>query len=715
MKKRHLNVIIALILCLSLVGMTFATGTTASAQEGTGTISGTVYEADGVTPIYNVHIQAYDATTGEHSSSTDTDSSGNYTLADLPVGSYLVQAEASWYGLGYANEYYDNVYTRDEATPVPVTVSQDTPNINFSLGPGGTISGTVYESDNSTPIANVHMHAYDTTTGEHISCRDTDSSGNYTLAGLVGGSYLVQANASRNGLPYATEYYDNVYARDEATSVPVTVSQDTPNINFSLGPDGTISGTVYEADGVTPIANVRMKAYDAATEEGFGSTDTDSSGNYTLAGLPGGNYLVQAEASYHGLPYANEWYNNVYVRDEATPVPVTVSQDTLINFSLEPGGSISGNVNYFDGENFVPIADARVHADDYTTGQRMERIHTDASGNYTLVVPTGSYKVYIHAYDTGLPYATEYYNNKYIKNNADPVTVTAEVNTPDINFTLELGGTISGTVYEADGVTPIYNVNMQAYDATTEEVFVSTDTDSSGNYTLAGLPDGSYLIRARASSHDLPYADEYYDNVYTRDEATPVPVTVSQDTLINFSLGPGGTISGTVYEADEVTPIYDVRMQAYDATTGAGISTSKDTDSSGNYTLTGLPGGSYLVRARASYHGLPYADEYYDNVYIRDEATPVSVTVSQDTPNINFSLGPGGTISGTVYESDNTTPIYNVRMQVYDATTEEYFTSTDTDASGNYTLAGLSGGSYLVKAEASYRGLPYANEYYDNV
>ena len=54
-------------------------------------------------------------------------------------------------------------------------------------------------------------------------------------------------------------------------------------------------------------------------------------------------------------------------------------------------GTISGRVTMANGG--APVADLHVFAQDFDTGIWTEGTNTDASGDYTLVVPTGSFRV----------------------------------------------------------------------------------------------------------------------------------------------------------------------------------------------------------------------------------------------------------------------------------------------------------------------------------
>ena len=107
---------------------------------------------------------------------------------------------------------------------------------------------------------------------------------------------------------------------------------------------------------------------------------------------------------------------------------------------------------------------------------------------------------------------------------------------------------------------------------------------------------------------------------------------------IDFTLGPGGSISGVVRD-DSGIPIVGASVSASGNSWGSG-STGED----GSYTIANLASGSYDVSAQAD----GYANEYYNNVYDWSAATPVTVTDLTDTPNIDLTLGPGGSKSGAV-------------------------------------------------------------------
>ncbi len=230
-------------------------------------------------------------------------------------------------------------------------------------------------------------------------------------------------------------------------------------------------------------------------------------------------------------------------------------------------------------------------------------------------------------------YFSEYYDNVTDPGSATPVPVTT-IDIPDINFTLTQCGSISGSVYEADGTTPVYGGHVMAFDNVTgdlvDEVYMSS---TSNTYRMGtDLPSGNYLVMAEAEG----YFSQYYDNVTDIGSATPVAVTVPNETSgIDFTLTPGGSISGSVYELDGTTPIYGAHVMAFDNVTHDLVDEVWMSSTSNSYTLGhDMPSGSYLVRAEAT----GYFSEYYDNATDIGSATPVSVTIPDETSGINFNL-----------------------------------------------------------------------------
>ncbi len=404
------------------------------------------------------------------------------------------------------------------------------------------------------------------------------------------------------------------------------------------------------------------------------------------------------QASAYG--YLEEYYNLVYDSNAATLVSVIAPNITSnINFTMNVGGIISGHVYRSDG--ITPVVNATVCALTTGAGSNYEYYGDSAKdGSYTI---TGLYPGNYRVWSSASGYITEYYKEVYYSGAATAVNVTVANDTPDINFTMEKGGVISGHIYQSDGLTPIIGASIYASSIETGDTYSGQGTSASdGSYTITGLRSGNYNFYASAKD----YPTEYYNNIYNPKSATPVSVTAPNSTSnINFTMYKGGSISGHVYNADGAFPANQVMLTA--CLVGAGFSfTANGTSAAdGSYTISNLISGSYRVRTYA----FGYINEYNKDVYDPVSATLVYVTAPNNTPDINFTLDKGGTISGHVYRSDGITPVTNSRVYAYLAGTDfSYISNGFSTADGSYTITGLVSGNYLVQAYSS----GYLTEYY---
>ncbi|MGB0120212.1 MAG: carboxypeptidase regulatory-like domain-containing protein [Solirubrobacterales bacterium] len=195
-----------------------------------GSISGVISIADD--PLGYFCVLAYDST-GTKVRSGHSESDGSYTIVGLPTGSYRLRFHDCFdnYGQTILPEYFDDVAKLSEATPIQVTAGSDTPNIDARLALAGSISGTVTDSTGD-PIAGICMWAYDSD-GTQLSSFRTNSAGNYTIAGLVTGSYRVKFSDC-TGLGFTAEFYANEETLATATPVSVVTGSDTPGIDAQL-------------------------------------------------------------------------------------------------------------------------------------------------------------------------------------------------------------------------------------------------------------------------------------------------------------------------------------------------------------------------------------------------------------------------------------------------------------------------------------------------
>ena len=265
--------------------------------------------------------------------STQTDSSGDYTLDVLYPDSYKVRFR----NCGPANvvsEYYDDKDQFAVADPVVVLEGAETAGINAQLAEGGTMSGTVTDAGGD-PLEDICVGTWSDGVDQGGNGQ-TDSAGEYLIEGLpTANDYVVQfTDCGTNNV--VAEFYDDARLYGDASRVSVTQGAETAGVDAELATGGSISGTVVDEQG-DPLENVCVDADDPKSgsfifiagggQIGISSGLTDVNGEYELQGGYTGNYLIYFYDC-GGNDVISEYYNNEYERRYADRVPVTEGANT---------------------------------------------------------------------------------------------------------------------------------------------------------------------------------------------------------------------------------------------------------------------------------------------------------------------------------------------------------------------------------------------------
>jgi hypothetical protein len=432
----------------------------AGAAIPSGSISGTVTSASSGDPIENINVCAQTESAGGYCYGT-TNANGEYTISGLPAGVYKVSFSAGYVctlwpkctQLNYMTQYYDRKSSPAEAEEVVVTAGSTTSRIDARMVEGGRITGTVTYASDGAPIEEIKV-CPSPVAGEGVEhCAYTNANGEYTIAGLPGGSYKVEfARDSQCESPcpiqnnFITQFYNDKPSYGEAEAVPVTAGSTTSGVDARLVEGGRITGTVTSASGGGPIEEIDVCARPVSGGSYVNCGLTNTRGEYTIRALPSGSYDVvfsTIEACPSGCPrqnYLTQYYHGKSSRTEAEPVPVDAGITTSgIDAQMVTGGQIAGRVTNSLGEN--PIEGIEVCVPGGSEEPSRNCVATNANGEYTIsALMSGSYQVefsseggYNCVPKCAQNYVTQFYNNKPSLTEAEPVSVTAGSTTSGID------------------------------------------------------------------------------------------------------------------------------------------------------------------------------------------------------------------------------------------------------------------------------------------
>jgi hypothetical protein len=388
-------------------------------------------------------------------------------------------------------------------------------------------------------------------------------------------------------------------------SQPATVNNaNVTAMNFSTL-TSSISGTISGAGGNAATVNLSGAATATVT--------ADASGNYAFDGLTDGSYTVTPSKSGFSFSPASR------------PVTLNSANVSGVNFSTVTY-SISGTISGAAGSGAtVQLA-----------GTSTATATTDTSGNYSFTgLQNGAYTV-----TPGKPGFSFSPTNQ-------PVTLNSS-NVTGVNFST-VTYTISGAVSGAGGKGATVSLTGAATATVT--------ADASGNYSFAGLTNGSYTVTPSKSGFSYSPGNR------------SVTISSANVTSVNFSTitySVSGTISGAGGKAATVS------------LTGATTATAT-ADASGSYSFSGLTNGSYTVTPSKT--GFTFTPA--------SQATTIS---NANVPGVNFSTVTYS-ISGKVTGAGGSAATVTLSGAAAATVTA--------DGSGKYTFAGLTNGSYTVTPSKS--------------
>ena len=298
----------------------------------------------------------------------------------------------------------------------------------------------------------------------------------------------------------------------------------------------------------------------------------------------------------------------------------------------------------------------------------------------------------------------------------NPESISIEANNPakNIDFDIPQTGHVSGKVTQSDG-SDFSQVTVSAIFE--GETIAQIQTNETGMYTLSGLPAGDYYFHAKSIQNE--YQPQYFKNNDSKNvyyEADTAPIFIdSARTDIDFKLKKGATVTGKIISYDQMLPLKDVFICAYDSLQNRKTGQSVASDAQGNYTIYGLPSSDYFLYADAQM-ATPYVSSWVKSIYQDSnnvDKYKLKILDAVLYPDQNIDLKPPGRIIATIKDEEGEKIKDNqIYVNVYHASDHSLVKRVQF-SQGEAIIENLYE-SYQYKFEIIADGTRYASVFYDN-
>lgn len=226
-----------------------------------------------------------------------TDQDGNYRIINVRAGTYSVRPVASPFAL-------EDYVTNNE---VVVSEGETVEDINFSMIPGGVITGKISDPDGK-PFVEEYVNVMPLDPASFVGMRfgdnlHTDDRGIYRAFGLHPGKYKVfvgqdQSLPGERASYHRQTFYPSVTDSAKATVIEVTEGSETTNIDIVVGRPITtfkVNGRVLDAETGKPLVHIKYGVYQGGEHGGSSRTGedyTNANGEFRLENVLPGKYVV---------------------------------------------------------------------------------------------------------------------------------------------------------------------------------------------------------------------------------------------------------------------------------------------------------------------------------------------------------------------------------------------------------------------------------------
>jgi uncharacterized protein (DUF2141 family) len=504
------------------------------AKSSLGQISGYVYRSDTNEPIPKAQVVLYppDPSTVKAFGSeriVRTGADGSFAFLDLPAGTFGISVWRS----GFSE--YSRQDNDDNQRFITLKLGQKLENLTLHLHPTGVIAGQVSDEDQEA-IEGLEVFAlriaFQPGGRKQVSAAGrtiTDDLGNFRMPNLQPGSYFVSAGGliqhpmgvealkqdPASGMHYRNTFYPGTPSLDEAQTLKVGPELTTNDIRFTVPTERTysITGKVLSGVGGPALkdAEVSCERVDAAgyTFGTAGQTvQVEPDHSFNFSSLSPGDYTLTVQKVNQGVR-ADLGFASVRV----------VDSNVRANIEVGRAAEVHGTVQAPQG---LPVTGKQITLETFGSGFYL--LHQSPAlraagpftitnlppGEYALTVSdrTGDQSVYVKkAVCSGRDYAGRAFSLT--------VGTTLDCDVILANDTGVVHGEVTSGENPASGAVVVL-IPESGDLRRVPRYTLSAEADAAGQYRIAGVIPGDYLLFAVSPSADhayyaLDFADRHAD------------------------------------------------------------------------------------------------------------------------------------------------------------------------------------------------------------
>ena len=419
-----------------------------------------------------------------------------------------------------------------------------TAEVTVSLSVTGTVRGTFFSSDGAEPIPNAQVILRQGSTGRLLGATTTSSVpgelGRYELSFVPAGSVLVTAT-------------DPLTGRIGETSGTIANEGEVVVLDIMQLGLGSLAGSV--TSGGAPVAAGKVEltsstGLSSSVANLRASATTDGSGGFMFDGVPVGSFTLKATlANLTGTAVGSIDRDGQEISD--------------LEIALESSGTVTGEVFRADAATIVPGAPVALEP-----ARGILRTEADSVARYRIeLVPVGDFTVTAEepgGADAGIVNGT-----------------LSEGEELTVNVVFNGTGTVSGTAFESDGLTPLASGKVRLRREAPFPRDETVNVVSGGTFQFLRIPVGDYSLSLTALG--------------LRGTAMG-SITADGDTDdVTIKLADSGNVFGVLVKPDGTGGAVPAANVPVTASGSFFLSTLSDTN--GAFRIEGIPLGDFTVRA----------------------------------------------------------------------------------------------------------------------